>query len=172
MPKRTIHTLTWSSMNNAYELATQAQPSQHFSVEDEHSWLAWPATHTSFLFQGRAGSLRVYKEARPRDEGYWYAYCFTGQRLRKRYLGRSSALSGRSCSWLVCALRKASRTPRSTCWHPGNRRRTAHSVCTANCRSSCWRPWPTKRKERGCEPAKPCCKRSGWHGPNTIDDSF
>jgi LuxR family transcriptional regulator, maltose regulon positive regulatory protein len=57
MPRRTIHTLTWSSENNAYELATQAQPSQHFGVEDEHSWLDWLATHTSFLFQGRAGSL-------------------------------------------------------------------------------------------------------------------
>jgi LuxR family transcriptional regulator, maltose regulon positive regulatory protein len=93
MSKRTIHTLTWSSENNAYELATQAQPSQHFSMGDEHSWLAWLATHTSFLFQGRVGSLRAYKESRPRGEDYWYAYSFTNQRLRKRYLGRSSALS-------------------------------------------------------------------------------
>jgi LuxR family maltose regulon positive regulatory protein len=55
--------------------------------------LVWLATHTSFLFQGRAGSLRAYKEARPRGEDYWYAYSFTDQRLHKRYLGRSSALS-------------------------------------------------------------------------------
>lgn len=93
MSRRTIHTLTWSSENNAYELATQAQPSQHFGVEDEHSWLDWLATHTSFLFQGRAGSLRAYKESRPRGENYWYAYSFTEELLRKRYLGRSSALS-------------------------------------------------------------------------------
>src|SRR5215469_3444396 len=93
MSKRTIHTLTWSSENNAYELATQGQPSQHFSMGDEHSWLAWLETHTSFLFQGRVGRLRAYKESRPRGEDYWYAYSFTDQRLRKRYLGRSSALS-------------------------------------------------------------------------------
>jgi len=93
MPKRTIHTLTWSSENDAYELATQAQPSQHFSVEDEHTWLAWLTTHTSFLFHGRVGRLRAYKEARPRGEDYWYAYSFTDRHLRKRYLGRSSALS-------------------------------------------------------------------------------
>jgi LuxR family maltose regulon positive regulatory protein len=93
MSRRTIHTLTWSSENNAYELVTEAQPSQHFGVEDEHSWFAWLATHTSFLFHGRAGSLRAYKEARRRGEDYWYAYSFTDQHLNKRYLGRSSALS-------------------------------------------------------------------------------
>ncbi len=93
MPRRTIHTLTWSSENNAYELTTEAQPSQHFHMEDEHAWLAWLAMHTSFVFQGHAGSLRAYKEARPRGEDYWYAYSFADQRLHKRYLGRSSALS-------------------------------------------------------------------------------
>ena len=93
MPRRTIRTLTWSSENNAYELTTEAQPSQHFHMEDEHAWLAWLAMHTSFVFQGHAGSLRAYKEARPRGEDYWYAYSFADQRLHKRYLGRSSALS-------------------------------------------------------------------------------
>ncbi len=93
MPKQTLSTLTWSSGTNTYELTLRGQSFQQFSVEDEHSWLTWLSTHTSFLFQGRVGSLRAYQESRPRGGDYWYAYHFTHQRLRKRYLGRSSALS-------------------------------------------------------------------------------
>jgi len=93
MPKRTLYTLSWSSENNTYELALHGQSLEHFSIEDEHSWPAWLATHTSFLFQGRAGSFRAYKESRPRGGDYWYAYHFTDQYLRKNYLGRISALS-------------------------------------------------------------------------------
>jgi len=111
MPRRTIHTLTWSSQNNAYELITQDKPSQRFSVGDEHSWLAWLAMHTSFLFQGRAGRLRVYKEARPRGEDYWYAYSFTDQRLRKRYLGKDADVSFARLEEVAAMLRGHSALP-------------------------------------------------------------
>lgn len=93
MPKRTPYTLTWSSETNMYELALRGQSFQQFCVEDEHSWSRWLATHTSFLFQGRTGSLRAYQESRPRGGDYWYAYHFTNRRLHKRYLGRSTTLS-------------------------------------------------------------------------------
>lgn len=93
MPKQTIHTLTWSSEKNAYELSLDGQSFQHFGAADEHAWLAWLATLPAFLFQGRFGSLRAYKEARPRGGDYWYAYHFAERRLRKRYLGRSISLS-------------------------------------------------------------------------------
>jgi LuxR family maltose regulon positive regulatory protein len=93
MPKRTPYTLTWSSETNMYELALRGKSFQQFCVEDEHSWSNWLAAHTSFLFQGRTGSLRAYQESRPRGGDYWYAYHFTNQRLRKRYLGRNSTLS-------------------------------------------------------------------------------
>lgn len=93
MSKQTFYTLTWSSENNTYELALDGQSFQHFGAADEHVWLAWLVTRPAFLFQGQAGSLRAYKEPRPRGGDYWYAYHFTDRSLRKRYLGRSSALS-------------------------------------------------------------------------------
>jgi len=71
MPKQTLSTLTWSSGTNTYELTLRGQSFQQFSVEDEHSWLTWLSTHTSFLFQGRVGSLRAYQESRPRGGDYW-----------------------------------------------------------------------------------------------------
>src|SRR5689334_18772854 len=93
MPERTLYTLTWSAEHNAYELTLNGQPSQSFGAADEPTWLAWLATHPTFLFQGRAGSLRAYKESRSRGGDYWYAYHFTDRRLRKHYLGRNAVLS-------------------------------------------------------------------------------
>lgn len=93
MPKRTLYTLSWSSEKNAYELTLDGRSFQCFSAADEQSWLTWLTAHPAFLFQGRAGSLRAYKESRPRGGDYWYAYHFTDRSLRKCYLGRSASLS-------------------------------------------------------------------------------
>ena len=93
MPKSPTHRLIWSVEHNAYELHAPEHPPQRFVPEDEASWLAWLATCTSFSFQGRAGRLNVYKEPRLRGAGYWYAYHSTGQRVAKRYLGRTATLT-------------------------------------------------------------------------------
>ncbi len=93
MPKPSLHTLIWSAENQRYELHTQGHLQQHFGREDVQQWSAWLAAQSSFSFQGQSGRLRVVKEARPRGSGYWYAYFYSGQHARKRYLGRTPDLT-------------------------------------------------------------------------------
>ncbi len=93
MPKPSLYTLTWASETGTYELALDGHALQSFSPADEAAWFAWLATVPAFVFHGRPGSLRAYKEARPRGGDYWYGYHFTHRRLRKRYLGKGSTLS-------------------------------------------------------------------------------
>ena len=93
MPKTSLHTLIWSQDHIRYEWYTQGQFERDFSPGDTDAWLTWLATATSFAFQGSAGRLNVYKEAR-RDAGYyWYAYHTTRNRTRKRYLGQSARVT-------------------------------------------------------------------------------
>lgn len=93
MPKRSTHALVWSTESKSYTLSTDGHIHQHFVPGEEEPWFAWLGTQTSFSFQGRCGHLSVIKEARPRGEGYWYAYTYVGQRSRKQYLGRTAMLS-------------------------------------------------------------------------------
>src|SRR5258708_36354110 len=93
MPKLSTHALIWSTESKSYALSTDGHIHQRFVPGEEELWFAWLATQTSFSFQGRYGRMSVIKEARPRGEGYWYAYAYVGQRNRKRYLGRTAMLS-------------------------------------------------------------------------------
>ena len=69
---------------------------------DTLQWFAWleAATTTSFTYalfnrqQGYIdGFMTVRKEARQRGAAYWSAYRRQGHRVRKLYLGRSTALT-------------------------------------------------------------------------------
>ena len=111
MPERTLYTLSWSSEKNAYELLLDGRSFQCFSAADEQSWLTWLTAHPAFLFQGCAGSLRAYKESRPRGGDYWYAYHFTDRRLRKCYLGRSASLSFARLEEIAGKLQEKSTLP-------------------------------------------------------------
>ncbi len=93
MPKLSTHALIWSTESKSYALFTDGHIHQRFVPGEEEPWFAWLVTQTSFSFQGRRGRMSVIKEARPRGEGYWYAYAYIGQRSRKRYLGRTAMLS-------------------------------------------------------------------------------
>ena len=93
MPRSPLHALIWSPDQGFYELYTQGQLEQRFRPADEAAWLAWLGEVTSFAFQGAAGSLNVYQEARGRAGQYWYAYHTTGSRTHKRYLGRTARVS-------------------------------------------------------------------------------
>ena len=92
MPKVPTHALIWSGERSVYELRPADPHLSHVVPGEEEAWLAWVATHASFSFQGQAGRLNVLKEARPRGEGYWYAYQSKAGRTRKRYLGRTETL--------------------------------------------------------------------------------
>src|SRR5438552_9147255 len=94
MPKAAMHTLTWSSERDMYDLHEQDNRDHPLLQVDDESWFAWLATHTSFSFQGKYGQLNLLKEARPRgEEGYWYAYQRQRKRMLKKYAGRSTDLT-------------------------------------------------------------------------------
>src|SRR5256885_575854 len=91
MPKLATPTLIWSGGQDSYTLFVR---NEALLQAGSAAWFAWLATHTSFSFQGRYGSLHLQKETRPREkEGYWYAYRRQGKRMVKHYVGRSAALS-------------------------------------------------------------------------------
>ncbi|QBD82631.1 transcriptional regulator [Ktedonosporobacter rubrisoli] len=93
MPKSPTYALIWSSDNNGYLLHTPDAPPQLLFPGKEEAWQAWLTTHSSFSFQGQHGHLNVFKELRARGTGYWYAYHMSAGRMRKHYLGRSTALT-------------------------------------------------------------------------------
>ena len=57
--------------------------------------------------QGQAGRLNVFKEARPRGGGYWYAYHSHQGQARKRYLGRTATLTLARLEAVAQALARA-----------------------------------------------------------------
>ena len=94
MPKPATHALIWSPEHNTYTVYEQGQQQVPYLPEDDETWLAWLANHSSFSFRGRHGHLNLLKEARARGhEGYWYAYHRQGKRRIKQYAGRTPDLT-------------------------------------------------------------------------------
>jgi LuxR family maltose regulon positive regulatory protein len=62
-------------------------------VPGSPAWFAWLAEVSSFAFAGQAGSYTARKEAVQRGDRYWYAYLRTGQKLAKKYLGKTADLT-------------------------------------------------------------------------------
>ena len=92
MPKAPLHTLIWSTDQTLYELYSRGQLVHRFQPGDDDRWRSWLATHTAFVFQGRAGRINLHNERRTRTTRYWYAYHSTSQRT-KRYLGKTANLT-------------------------------------------------------------------------------
>src|SRR5579884_1822729 len=93
MPKSPAATLTWSPERHSYKLQTADHFPMWIEPGSEESWFAWLTAHSSFSFQGQCGQLNVYKEPRARGAGYWYAYHTNATQTKKRYLGRSAAVT-------------------------------------------------------------------------------
>ncbi|GHO50501.1 LuxR C-terminal-related transcriptional regulator [Ktedonospora formicarum] len=93
MPKPAAHVLTWSAEHQCYLLQTLDHPPQSILPGDEGTWQIWLMTHSSFSFQGQQGRLNVFKEDRPRGQGYWYAYHTSSGQTSKRYLGPGARVS-------------------------------------------------------------------------------
>lgn len=62
MPKTAGHTLAWFAEQDRYGLFTQNHQDHLLLQGDDPAWFAWLASHTSFSFQGRHGSLSLQKE--------------------------------------------------------------------------------------------------------------
>jgi LuxR family maltose regulon positive regulatory protein len=94
MPKSAQYTVSWRPEQAQYCLAgPEDTATRPFSPEGE-DWQAWLGEHRTFAFHGRAGQINLLKEKRARgSEGYWYAYRRRGERMVKRYAGRSAQLN-------------------------------------------------------------------------------
>ncbi len=94
MPKSAQYIVSWSPERAAYLLITPESGAALLLSEDGDGWLAWLEQHRAFAFHGRSGQINVLKEKRSRGgDGYWYGYRRQGERMRKRYIGRSEQLS-------------------------------------------------------------------------------
>ncbi|BCL83763.1 LuxR family transcriptional regulator [Ktedonobacteria bacterium brp13] len=83
----------WCSERAAYEIY-QDQRRHLLSFEPgSQEWFDWLAACSSFTFQGKHGAMTVYQERRRRGGSYWYAYRHRAQKVVKKYLGRSCALT-------------------------------------------------------------------------------
>ncbi|QBD78045.1 hypothetical protein EPA93_19415 [Ktedonosporobacter rubrisoli] len=94
MPRFAKYTLTWSAELSRYELIEGKNILEPLLIQNEELWLAWLADHSSFAFEGKNGHLSVLREGREKSgKSYWYAYRRQGNRVEKRYVGRSAELS-------------------------------------------------------------------------------
>nr|BBH85347.1 HTH-type transcriptional regulator MalT [Thermosporothrix sp. COM3] len=94
MPKSAQYIISWQPEQAQYYLAgPEGTATCPLSLEGE-AWQAWLGEHRAFAFHGRAGQINLLKEKRARGiEGYWYAYHRHGERMVKRYAGRSAQLN-------------------------------------------------------------------------------
>ncbi|MBV9257655.1 MAG: LuxR family transcriptional regulator, partial [Ktedonobacteraceae bacterium] len=93
MPKEAPYTLAWSAVHQGYTLYDR-----HVGVtlpldEGSLAWREWLEQATSFAFHGQRGTYTARREQIKPDDWYWYAYQRSQKRVRKKYLGKSAALS-------------------------------------------------------------------------------
>ena len=93
MPKAAEYRLTWSSEREVYELREHRSQRLITVTPGESAWFAWLDSVPSFTFQGQHGQLTVRKESRQRGDRYWYAYHRVGEKMVKKYLGRTTDLT-------------------------------------------------------------------------------
>src|SRR5215831_1759965 len=93
MSKVPAYTLAWSPAIATYELYQTRDREVLRIVPDSPEWFAWLEQVSSFAFAGKGGHYTARKEARQRGDRYWSAYLAAGERLTKKYLGKSADLS-------------------------------------------------------------------------------
>ena len=93
MPKAAPYLLTWSPAQQSYTLSESAHHELLDIVPESRAWFAWLDGAVSFTFQGKAVSYTMRKETNRPGEGYWYAYVRTGEKLLKKYVGKTADLT-------------------------------------------------------------------------------
>lgn len=93
MPKVPTYTLAWSPVTEAYQLYQTRERGLLRIAPDSPAWFAWLDQVSSFAFSGKGGRYTARKEAKQRGDRYWYAYLATGERLTKKYLGKTADLT-------------------------------------------------------------------------------
>jgi len=111
MPKAAKYLLIWRAERRAYELCDHPSQQLLTLTPGEPAWFAWLETVPSFTFQGQQGQLTVRKESRQRGDQYWYAYHRVGQRLTKKYLGRTTDLTLARLEETTALLTRAEASP-------------------------------------------------------------
>ena len=90
---RAVYMLSWSAASQTYGLSGLQSGEVLSIVPDSPAWFAWLAERSSFSFHGQQGSYIARLEAVQRGGRYWYAYQRTGQKLSKKYLGKTADLT-------------------------------------------------------------------------------
>jgi LuxR family transcriptional regulator, maltose regulon positive regulatory protein len=90
MPKVAAYTLAWSPSHHTYRLF---ESQRNVALDVVPGSPAWLVEVSSFAFAGQAGSYTARKEAAQRGDRYWYAYLRIGQKLSKKYLGKTADLT-------------------------------------------------------------------------------
>jgi ATP/maltotriose-dependent transcriptional regulator MalT len=93
MPKAAPYLLAWSAAQQSYTLTVRAHHKMLDIAPESRTWFAWLDEALSFTFQGKAGSYTARKEANRPGEGYWYAYVRSGEKLLKKYVGRTTEVT-------------------------------------------------------------------------------
>jgi LuxR family transcriptional regulator, maltose regulon positive regulatory protein len=92
MPKAAPYRLRWNLAQGTYTLYdTRGERELPLDANDQ-AWLDWLASIPSFTFSGQHGHLTIRQETRSGGI-YWYAYRRAGQKMAKRYLGRTTDLT-------------------------------------------------------------------------------
>src|SRR5260221_10913174 len=113
---RAVFTLSWSAAEETYILSEPQSGAACALAPDSPAWFAWLAERSSFAFQGQAGSYTARLEAVQRGEGYWDAHLRLGQKLRKKYLGKTAdptLARLEQVARLLPTERASARTPRA-----------------------------------------------------------
>ncbi len=117
MPKIPMYMLTWSPVIETYELYETRDREGGGKltplpiVPDSPEWFAWLDQVSSFAFSGKRGHYTARKEVKQRGDRYWYAYLATGERLTKKYLGKTADLTLARLEHIAGMVRTQSAAP-------------------------------------------------------------
>ncbi|GHO89456.1 LuxR C-terminal-related transcriptional regulator [Dictyobacter formicarum] len=93
MPKTAPYILAWSAVYQTYTLSDRQAKLDLMLDLDSPTWYTWLEQTDSFAFHGQNGAYTARREQVKQGDWYWYAYQRTQKHVRKRYLGKSEALT-------------------------------------------------------------------------------
>ena len=93
MPKAAPYRVIWDPERGSYELHDTSSQQTLPVVPGSHAWYDWLKSISSFTFGDQHAQVTVRQEPRSGGSTYWYAYRRTGEKMAKKYLGRTSDLS-------------------------------------------------------------------------------